>query len=58
MDKYIIVVKRTSTRKQLNFALGKLKRRKYFDSEKHLGCLKGFFGNALDYQIQLRDEWA
>jgi hypothetical protein len=58
MDKSIIIVKRTSTRKQLNIALAKLKRRRYFKSEKHLGCLKGVFGDALDYQIQLRDEWA
>jgi hypothetical protein len=58
MDKSLIVVYRTSTPKQLNKALGKLKRRKYFNARKHLGSLKGAFGNALEYQTSLRDEWA
>lgn len=56
MDKSFIIIKRTSTRKQLNEELGKLKRRKYFNSGKYLGCLKGVFGDALEYQTRLRDE--
>ena len=57
MDNSIIVVTRTSTIKQLNEAIGKLKQRKYFNAMKHLGSLKGVFGNAVDYQTRLRDEW-
>jgi hypothetical protein len=58
MDKTLIVVKRTSTRKQLNEAMRKLKRHKYFNAMKYLGTVKGVFGNALEYQKRLRDEWA
>jgi len=58
MDKSLIIIKRTSTRKQLNEELSKLKRRKFFNSGKYLGCLKGVFGDALEYQTRLRDEWA
>jgi len=31
--------------------------RKGFQAKKHAGKLKGVFGNALDYQKSLRDEW-
>lgn len=58
MDKTLIVIKRSSTRKQLNEALKKLERRKSFDAKKYLGSIKGVFGDALKYQSSLRDEWA
>ena len=58
MDKTLIVIKRSSTRKQLNEALKKLERRRSFDAKKYLGSIKGVFGDALQYQNSLRDEWA
>jgi hypothetical protein len=58
MDRNIIVVKRTSTRKQIREALQKLKQNKTFNANKHLGALKGVFGEAMEFQNQARDEWS
>lgn len=58
MDKTLIVIKRTSTRKHLNEALRKLKSRKKFNAKKYLGTVKDIFGDAIEYQKKLRDEWA
>ena len=58
MDGTLIIVKRTSTRKQLNEALRKLKNRKRFNAKKYLGSIKDTFGDAVEYQSKLRDEWA
>jgi len=58
MDNTLIVIKRTSTRKQLNDALRKIKSRKKFNAKKYLGSIKTVFGDAIDYQRKLRDEWA
>jgi cellobiose-specific phosphotransferase system component IIA len=58
MDSTLIIIKRTSTRKQLNEALRKLKNRKRFNAKKYLGSIKDAFGDAVEYQSKLRDEWA
>ena len=58
MDNTLIVIKRSSTRKQLNEALRKLKSRKKFNAKKYLGTIKDAFGDAIEYQRTLRDEWA
>lgn len=58
MDNTLIVIKRTSTRKQLNEALRKIKSRKKFNAKKYLGSIETAFGDAIDYQRKLRDEWA
>ena len=57
MNNKLIVVKRTSSRKQLYESLKKLNRRKSFDAKKYLGSLKGVFGDAINFQTRLRDEW-
>ena len=58
MENTLIIIKRTSTRKQLNEALRKLKSRKLFKAKKYLGAIKDIFGDPLEYQKKLRDEWA
>ena len=58
MESKLIIIKRTSTRKQLNEALRKLNSRKGFSAKKYLGTIKDVFGDAVEYQIKLRDEWA
>jgi hypothetical protein len=39
-------------------ALRKFKHHKNFNGKKYLGTVKGVFGDALEYQTQLRDEWS
>jgi hypothetical protein len=58
MDKAIIIVKHDSTCEQIDAALQKIKPHKQFNSQKYIGRVKGVYGDALDYQKQLRDEWA
>lgn len=58
MEKSVIIVKSSSSKKQLKRFLNNIKNKKRFDAKKYSGCLKGVFGDALEYQKKMRDEWA
>lgn len=57
----LINIKKPVTAEKIKNAfaiLGKQeKENKGFDSKKHAGKLKGVFGDALQYQKTIRDEW-
>lgn len=57
-----IVIKKTDSpeeaKRKLDAFLAKFaKKKKVFDPYKYLGALKGVFGDGLEYQKQVRDEW-
>jgi hypothetical protein len=59
----IIEVKKPITKAKLNKAAQILANsqnkngKKIFKAYKHFGKLKGVFGNALEYQKKMRNEW-
>ncbi len=58
MEKSVIIVKSSSSKKKLKRFLDNIKNKKRFDAKKYTGSLKGVFGDALEYQKKVRDEWA
>ena len=59
-----IVIKRTDSKTEVAKKLSRValaaKRKKIpegFNANKFLGKIKGLFGNPLEYQKRLRDEW-
>ena len=59
-----VVINKTDTKAQIEKKLAKAmtaakksKKKKGFNSKKHAGKLKGLYGDPLEYQKRLRDEW-
>jgi hypothetical protein len=52
----VVILKKSSSKKELDDLLKKLKVGKPFDSKKHLGKLKINI-DGLEYQKAVRDEW-
>ena len=58
-----IVIKKTDTKELIEtklarfYALRGKRKVKGFDAAKYRGKLKGVYGNGLDYQKRVRDEW-
>ena len=54
----IVEIKKPFTKKKLASAKKKLDTAtKGFDANKHAGKLKNVFGDAINYQNELRNEW-
>lgn len=57
-----VYIKKTDTIEQMNRKIEKVLRakrkpKKIFDPYKYLGKLKGVYGDGLEYQKKIRDEW-
>lgn len=54
----IIKIKKPITKAKIEKAFAKFRSEtKGFDAKKHAGKLKGVFGDGLQYQKTIRDEW-
>jgi hypothetical protein len=53
----VVVIKRGSTKKEIELLISKHKKRKYFNSKKHSGVID-LKENPLDIQKSMRDDWS
>ncbi len=56
-----VYIKKTDTVEQMNRKIARVmragKKKKGFPAHKFLGKLKGVYGDGLEYQKKMRDEW-